>query len=531
MKKLDHYLKKELNTLVKEDSRVLDFLEHAALDGLWYWDLQNPEDEWMNNDFWTLLGYDPNEKKHLASEWQDMIFPEDLEIAIDNLDKHIADPNHPYDQIVRYYHKNGSTIWVRCRGMAIRNESGIPIRMLGAHNDMTEIMKTQVELKSTLETLEKKNIETKEALERYTQLYENMADGFVVADLEGNIFQSNQSYLNIIGYTSEELYKLNYKDISVQKAVYMTQEIKNLELAKSRGYSDWFEKEYIHKDGHNILAEIRVYYVEKYDGNKDAMWAIIKDISEKRKAEKENELHEQMLIQQSKLSSMGEMLNAIAHQWRQPLNILNGTLNNVVDAYKHKELSDEYFEDMIDIAGRNIQHMSQTINDFKNFFQPSTEDEYFEIHDAIKSIENIIGIQLKANNIDLFVNVYNDIIVHGAKNALEHVIINLINNAKDSILDLLNSDNSSRKRGFIRVDVQKLEKKILIRISDNGEGIEAKIQGRIFEPYFTTKEEGKGSGIGLYLSRSILQKTFSGFLILQSSNKKGSTFLITLPIS
>lgn len=530
MKKEDHYLKKELNTLVKEDTRVFDFLEHATLDGLWYWNLQNPEDEWMNNDFWTLLGYDPYEKKHLTSEWQDMIFPDDLELAMDNFNKHIADPNHPYDQIVRYYHKNGSIIWLRCRGMAIRDESGTAIRMLGAHNDITNIMKTQVELKSTLEALEKKDIETKQALQRYTQFYENMADGFVVADLQGNIFQSNQSYLNIIGYTSEELYKLNYKDISVQKAIYMIQETKNFELVKSRGYSDWFEKEYKHKDGHNILVEVRVYYVKKYDGIEDAMWAIVKDISEKRRAEKENELQEQMLIQQSKLSSMGEMLNAIAHQWRQPLNILNGTLNNVAEAYKDKDLSDEYFEDMLDIAGRNIQFMSQTINDFKDFFQPTPEDEYFEIHDAINAIKNIIGIQLKANNIDLFVNIYNTTTVHGAKNALEHVIINLINNAKDSILDVLNSNNSEKNRGFIRLDVQKQEKKILIRVSDNGKGIEPKIQARIFEPYFTTKEEGKGSGIGLYLSRSIMQKTFSGFISLQNSTNKGSTFLITLPL-
>lgn len=531
MEKEQHYLKKELDTLVQEDNRVFDFLEHAVLDGLWYWDLQNPDVEWMNDDFWTLLGYDHNEKKHLASEWQDLIFKEDFELSIDNFNKHLANPDYPYDQIVRYYHKNGSTVWVRCRGLAIRDEQGTPIRMIGAHNDMTEIMKTQMELKNTLESLEKKKVKRKQELQRYTQLYENMADGFVVTDLEGNIFQTNQAYLDMVGYSTKQLYNLNFKDISVRKAIYTNIETKNLELVKSRGYSDWFEKEYIHKDGHHILVEIRVYFVEKYDGIEDAMWAIIKDISEREKAITEKELQEQMLIQQSKLASMGEMLNAIAHQWRQPLNILNGTLNNVADAYKHNELSHEYFEDMLEIAGKNIQYMSQTINDFKNFFQPSSNDEYFEIHEAIKAVESIIGEQLKANDIDLSVNIYNNITVHGAKNALEHVIINLINNAKDSILDVINSNNLQKNRGFIRLDVKKLEKKILISISDNGKGIDTEVKERIFEPYFTTKDEGKGSGIGLYLSRSVLQKSFSGFLELQNSSKEGSTFLITIPYS
>ena len=529
MDKNEHYLKNELNILVQEDIKIFDFLEHAALDGLWYWDLINQENEWMNDDFWTLLGYDPSEKKHLSSEWQDIIFQEDFALSMDNFKKHLTDANYPYDQIVRYWHKNGSIVWVRCRGMAIRDKSGTPIRMIGAHNDMTKIMKTQVELEDTLKTLEKKNIETKQALQRYTQLYENMADGFIVTNFEGNIIQANKAFLDIVGYTSEQLYILNYKDISLKNENFITQEMKNLEFVKTRGYSDWFEKEYIHKDGHFISVEVRIYFVENYNNTDDAMWAIIKDITEKKEAIKEKRLREQVLIQQSKLASMGEMLNAIAHQWRQPLNILNGTLNNIADAYKNKELSDEYFDDMLTISNQNIQYMSQIINDFKNFSQPSSTNEYFEIRDAIKTVKNIVDAQLKNNNIDLIVNIFSNIKVLGVKNILEHVLINLINNSKDSILEYNADTKLEEKIGFIRVDVQKLKNKILISVSDNGKGIIPEISERIFEPYFTTKEEGKGSGIGLYLSRSLLLKSFSGSLSLLHSNEKGSTFLITLP--
>ncbi|UXI03387.1 sensor domain-containing diguanylate cyclase [Photobacterium sp. TY1-4] len=151
----DNYLKSELYQLLNEEAGIFEFLQDGSLDGLWYWDLENPEHEWMNERFWTLLGYDPSEKKHLAAEWQDLIFPEDLEAAMENFRKHSLDPTHPYDQIVRYKHKNGSTVWVRCRGVAIRDQSGKPVRMLGSHNDLTAYKQVEEELKQKNRELEK----------------------------------------------------------------------------------------------------------------------------------------------------------------------------------------------------------------------------------------------------------------------------------------------------------------------------------------------------------------------------------------
>jgi PAS domain S-box-containing protein len=134
---MGHYLKKELYELVRSDEKIFEFLQEGSMDGLWYWDLEKPENEWMNERFWTTLGYDPLEMPHLASAWQDIINQDDLKLAIDNFNKHLSDPNHPYDQEVRYTHKNGSVVWIRCRGMAIRDESGNPVRMLGVHQDIS----------------------------------------------------------------------------------------------------------------------------------------------------------------------------------------------------------------------------------------------------------------------------------------------------------------------------------------------------------------------------------------------------------
>ena len=151
----NHYLKQELYQQICKDPDLFEFLQSGSLDGLWYWDVEDGNQEWMNDTFWTILGYDPNEKQHLVSEWQDIIFPEDLALALENFQKHSEDPNHPYDQVVRYRHKDGSTVWVRCRGIGIRDKSGKVIRMLGAHNDLTPLKKIEQELLEKNNQLEK----------------------------------------------------------------------------------------------------------------------------------------------------------------------------------------------------------------------------------------------------------------------------------------------------------------------------------------------------------------------------------------
>ncbi len=143
------YLKTELYDLLAKDPNIFDFIQEAALDGLWYWDLEKPENEWMNPKFWQILGYDPKEMPHKAEAWQNIIHPEDLEIATQNFHKHCEDPNIPYDQTVRYTHKDGHTVWVHCRGMAVRTKEGKPIRMLGAHNEITELKKKEQLLLAT----------------------------------------------------------------------------------------------------------------------------------------------------------------------------------------------------------------------------------------------------------------------------------------------------------------------------------------------------------------------------------------------
>ncbi len=152
-----HYLQQELEQKMQSDSTLWGFVMRGSLDGVWYWNLEAPEDEWMSPEFWETFGVDPTTMRHDPAEWQDRIFPEDLEIATANFQRHCADPDHPYDQICRYWHEDGSTVWVRCRGIAIRDETGRPTRMLGAHNDVTALKRAEHQAVERQRALERAN--------------------------------------------------------------------------------------------------------------------------------------------------------------------------------------------------------------------------------------------------------------------------------------------------------------------------------------------------------------------------------------
>jgi PAS domain S-box-containing protein len=148
-----HYLKQELYELVKTDNTIFDFIQESCLDGIWYWDLEKPEEEWMSPKFWSVLGYDYKDMPNSPSAWKNIINSGDMILAMELFTKHCENPEIPYDQNIRYTHKNGSIIWIRCRGLAIRNKDGKPIRMLGSHQDITEYKKNEQKLNKNVALL------------------------------------------------------------------------------------------------------------------------------------------------------------------------------------------------------------------------------------------------------------------------------------------------------------------------------------------------------------------------------------------
>lgn len=199
------YLRDELYELIRNDETLFDFIQEYTMDGLWYWDLKNPENEWMNARFWKVLGYNPDEMPHKSSAWQSIINQDDLKEATENLKKHCQDPNHPYDQVVRYRHKDGSAVWVRCRGRAIPDAEGVPVRMLGAHQDVTELKKKEQELSNATKIVAK-------CEEEYRAFYPNAPLSYQSLDENGHIIDINPMWLKTLGYEREEVVGKNFSD-------------------------------------------------------------------------------------------------------------------------------------------------------------------------------------------------------------------------------------------------------------------------------------------------------------------------------
>jgi len=239
----------------------------------------------------------------------------------------------------------------------------------------------------------------------------------------------------------------------------------------------------------------------------------------------ENEIKrkDEIMYQQSKLAAMGEMIGNIAHQWRQPLNSI-GTLMLQLETKTDMDLLDN--DDIYNTVHKTnsiISHMSKTIDDFRNFFKPNKEKVNFKLKDIFNSIVSIVTAQLSNHNIELTITSKDEIEYFGYQNELKQVILNIINNAKDAII------SNKIEDGKIEVDITLIEDILKISIDDNAGGIDESIMDKIFEPYFTTKFKSQGTGIGLYMSKMIIEKNMKGSLTVKNDND-GAVFIIELPI-
>ncbi|MCG3664665.1 HAMP domain-containing histidine kinase [Aliarcobacter butzleri] len=233
---------------------------------------------------------------------------------------------------------------------------------------------------------------------------------------------------------------------------------------------------------------------------------------------------EQLLIQQTRLAAMGEMIGNIAHQWRQPLNALGLILQNLKFSYEIGELDEKMIDKSVKKATMLTENMSKTIDDFRNFFRPNKAKENFKINEGITKAVELIESTFEHNNIKLEKDfVSSEIEFFGFANEFSQVILNLLTNAKDAVLE------NKIENPLIIIQTKIDDEYIYISIKDNGLGIKDEIINKIFEPYFTTKDEGKGTGIGLYMSKIIIENNMNGKIEVKNE-QNGANVIIKLPI-
>lgn len=261
--------------------------------------------------------------------------------------------------------------------------------------------------------------------------------------------------------------------------------------------------------------------------NKTSIDLQILNTSLQRRVDEEISLNrekDKMMLAQSKQATMGEMMSMIAHQWRQPIATIGLISDNLALDVALNEISLDRVSESTHLIHEQVQYLSKTIDDFSSYFRPDDTVQEFKIQDLFHELLTIIGKNLEHHAITLIADFEPDERINSNRRELMQVCLNLINNAKDAILENHIPD------GWIRFMFRSYEEINQIRISDNAGGVDEKIADKIFDPYFSTKDKKHGTGLGLYMSKTIAQQHLHGDII-QTNEQNGAVFIITIPKS
>jgi PAS domain S-box-containing protein len=342
----------------------------------------------------------------------------------------------------------------------------------------------------------------------------------VITNLDGDIRYVNPSWCKLTGYSREELLGQNPR---IVKSGYISDKsYKEMwdELTQGRVWSSELKNRA--KDGTEFWEDSTIIPSFNEEGVIDGYIAFKLEIGEKIRLKQEIHDKEEIMIVQSRHAAMGEMISMIAHQWRQPISVISMDANNVlVDIELDNVESESLKSDVTDII-KQTQYLSKTIDDFRNFFKPSKIKDEVLISDVFNESLSVILKSLENNNIEVINKFETQTLLNIFSRELLQVFINILKNAKEALLENRELDKKIMNK------IYEDETSVIILICDNAGGISDDIVEKIFEPYFTTKESKNGTGLGLYMSKTIIEKHLKGSIIVKN-NSGGVCFEIRLP--
>jgi len=510
----------KLNAGIKQSEERYRIVAENARDVIWVFDL-NLGYTFMSPSVEYLRGYTVEES--LKQSLDQMLTPESYKKAMEMFNKEYLlemdgkrhNPDWSFTTELEMVRKDGSTVSTEVTINILYNEDGTPKGFMGITRDITERKLAEQAFKLS----ERK----------YRDLYSNLRDGAASVGLDGTITEFNEAYQAMLGYTAEEIKTLTYEDIT-PKTWHAIEEGIIKDQVIIRGYSDIYEKEYRRKDGMIFPVELQTYLLRNEKGMPNGMWAFVRDITERKRAEEEKKMLEDNLVRAQKMEAIGTLAGGIAHDFN---NLLMGILGN-------------------------ISIMRMNFDDSHPFFDRlSSMEEY--VHRGSDLTKQLLGFamggkyELKPTHLgefirrssEMFGRTKKEISIHHKvpeslwsievdRGQMEQVLLNLYVNAWQAMPGGGSLYLSVENVDLDDIDVSPFDVKpgkyVKMTITDTGVGMDEATKARIFEPFFTTKERGRGTGLGLASVYGII-KNHGGFINVESEINLGTSFLIFLPAS
>jgi len=492
---MGNYLKEELYQLIKSEDTIFNFLQDAALDGLWYWDLENFEDEWMNQKFWDVLGYDAAKMPHKASAWMDIINQDDLELAKTNMAMHLADPNYPYDQVVRYRHELGHTVWIRCRGLAIRDKDGTPKRMLGAHNDVTD-SKVQQALLERCNTEAKIGywevdiLNQKPKWSKETRVIHGVPEGYDPMFVEAVSFYVEED--------RGELLRVFNESIETKKP---------------------YSGEYRIQQMTGGIIWVKVIGIPVYkEGECVRVYGTFQDIDERKKAQLKAE--ELLKFTQHQNDRLRNFAHIVTHNLRSHVSGFKGVLTLLED----EESVDEQ-QMLMQMMHEGVSNFEETLNDLKEVVQVNLSSdlpkEELNLHKVVEQTFNSLKVLADEAGVALINETSKGVILTVVPAYFKSIVLNFTTNA----IRYRSKDRSA----YFKVSCAHTTDKFKINFEDNGLGIDLERHGdKLFGIYKTFHRNKDSRGVGLFITKNQIE-TMSGNISVESTPNMGTTFTVELP--
>lgn len=508
-KKLEHD-----NASLKEQ---IELAFSASRDGIWDWDMQN-NTYYFSPRWKEMLGYSDDELDNNLTTWRSLMHPDDIEQANNEIKRNLEGQTNVYENKHRLRHKDGHWVWILDRGLTQFNENGQAIRMIGTHTDLS----TEINLTNKLSELNH-SLEARidEAVRSLKKAQEQAKLGSWKLNIETNELLWSDEIYNIfeLPNTSEVTTYENFLG-----AIH-PDDVESVNSAFTNSLKTQVPYEITHR---LLMADGRIKYVKEHcdtsfdaDGKPLVSVGTIQDITTEYTAVQSLRRKDEMLFRQSRLAQMGEMISMIAHQWRQPLSAISMTSAALERKVEQDQYDKTFFDSRLNRISEYVQHLSSTIEDFRNFFKSDKDKQETRFSDIIDNALNLVGQGFESRNITLLTEYKCQGKMFTYSNELLQVVLNLLKNAEDALLE------RKIENPVIQIRCYSDEKRACLEIEDNAGGIEPEILEKIFEPYFTTKDEHNGTGLGLYMSKVIVEEHCEGKLRVSNSGQ-GAMFTIEM---